>query len=78
MIVFLACGTLSLAKTVLPKPMAARLLNGDDANLAIAAALVAESRQTLPRLGSGAQCLGERDEERYSQGNRNRRADGCG
>ncbi len=61
---------------------AARLLNGDDADLDIAAALVAgagEHRQTATRLGSAAhQRLGEPDVERYSYGNRNRRADGCG
>ena len=48
----------------------------------LAAALVAgpgEHRQTATRLASvGHQRLGEPDEERYSHGKRNRRADGCG
>ena len=65
-----------------PDLWAARLLNGDDADLDIAAALVAGQGSTgrpQPHLGSAAhQSLGERDVERYSQGNRNRRADGCG
>jgi len=61
---------------------AAWLLNGDDANLDIAAALVAglgEHRQTATRLKSAThQRLGESDEERYSHGKRNRCADSCG
>ncbi len=48
----------------------------------IVAALVAgpgEYRQTATRLGLAAhQRLGKPDVERYSQGDRNRRADGCG
>ncbi len=40
---------------------------------------VGEHRLTATRLESAAHHrLGESDEERYSQGDRNRRADGCG
>ena len=48
----------------------------------LATALVAglgSHRQTATRLGLAAhQRLGKPDVERYSQGDRNRRADGCG
>ncbi len=65
-----------------PDLWVARLLNGDNADLDLAVALVAEPgkhRQTATRLRYSAhQRLGEPDEERYAYSKGNWRADGCG
>jgi len=59
---------------------AVRLLNEDDADINIVAPLVAagQSGRLQPIWDSATQRLGETDEERYSQGQRNWRTDGCG